>query len=146
MDELAKPRKGGSKPGKVCINWVHDPLGRLYKIAMQRIMELTGPHVEFTRNFRGQYGPVVLLDYMEKHDPEFYDMLMYSKGVDQPRTRGEMLSVLYDRGHKGFYWNDGDRRTTARACKSPEHYSRSKHLYDYTQEAEAKFKSLLTES
>lgn len=140
-----KPRtsKGGSVKGAPKLKWTIG-VKALYKIGMQRIMETCNPGLVITRKFNGQYGPEALFLFAEKHDPEVILDLRYSGLPMYPeRSYTQMLGLLYDRGHKGFYWNEGEAHTVERARHSGEHYSNSIHLRHRVTEAETKFRSLL---
>lgn len=113
----------------------------LIKIVIQTMME-RNPHSYATRVFGGNGQVSLLLDHIEKHYPAVYEELQFSRCPQYaPRNRREMIGVLYDRGQKGFYVNDGKFEVgpDGRAKRSKEHYSNSPKLYARRDEAIEKF-------
>jgi hypothetical protein len=134
-----KPRssKGGSKPGRVILNWEDDPEGRLCKIAAQILMEKHDSQNWKTRNFGGKRVMEPLLDGMKRLTPTFYQKLYDHCGG----SRNRMLNVLYDRGHKGKY--DNKEEGKKRATTGGEHYSRHPKLRDHVEEAKRLFYGII---
>lgn len=135
---------GGSKKGKKTISWLVGKDKPMIKIICQEILGSHGTRVEFTRNFGGAGQLEILRHEIEKHFPEVYEELLWKHDLgDRPRTEKEQRAVLYDRGHKGYYWNDGEKNETGRPRVSREHWTQSKRLNPFYDAAMARFGKLL---
>lgn len=131
---------GGSVKGAPKLSWTTGVLA-LYKIIMQRMMENDSIAVYRSREFGGPKACEPVLLFMKENHPEAYEALRTSRG--DIRTKDEMLGVLYDRGHKGFYANEEARDIHGRPRISPEHYSQSQKLAPRVEEAERVLAPLL---
>lgn len=136
---------GGSKKGKIQMDWMSTHERRMIKIAVQEILGSHGTRVEFTRDFGGYRQLAGLLDSIRCDYPDtiYQDMLRKHSLGDRDRTQSEMLHVLYMRGYLGYYWNDGERIATGRPRVSNEHWSISPRLNVSVQGAFSKYSAIL---